>query len=138
MAKTWLALAAAVAISAAAFTHSTPAAAQQWVAPGVAAASPCCGAFHWGGNCCDDGPRGLFTSGFFGGCGCDSWHGGYGPASHYTEPYSYPNYSYPYLRPWYRHGYHPYLRHGLYRHGVYHRYGAYHGHGVYHHGHVYH
>jgi hypothetical protein len=129
MAKTWVALGAAVAISAAVFTHSTPAAAHD------------CG--YYGGGCYDNVPRGLFTSGFFGGwgCGCGSWHNpadnyaptpyeSYGPAPYHTEPYM-QNYTHPYVGPYYRHSYHPYLRHSLYGHGVYHRYGAYHGRGVY-------
>ena len=142
MAKIWVTLGAALAIGAAAFTQSSPAAAHEWMAP---AASYCHGAYY-GGGCCGNEPRGLFTSGFFGGCGCGSWHDNYGPASYYTQPaepyvqpYSYPNHAYPYVRPYYRplyrHYYHPYVRHGLYRYGAYH-------HGVhrtrYYNGHMHH
>lgn len=120
MAKIWVTLGAAVAISAAAFTHSTPASAHEW-----SAASHCYGAYYGGGDCCNNSARGLFTSGFFGGCGCGAWH---------NPAYSYPGYQpgyymHPYVGPYYRHYYRPYVRHNLYRYRVYHRYGAYRGHG---------
>lgn len=131
MTKTWAALGAAVAISAAAITHSTPAAAHEW---GAAATTACHGAYY--GGCCANEPRGLFTSGFFGGCGCGLRHPGYQPGTYYHD-------THPYIGPYYRHFYRPYVRHNLYRHGVYHRHSAYHGHGVYRvhhhdHGHMHH
>jgi len=124
MAKTWVILGAAMAISAAAFTHSAPASAHEWVAP---AASHCYTAYYGGGGCCNNSARGLFTSGVFGGCGCAVWH---------NPAYSYPGYRsgyymHPYVGPYHRHYYRPYVRHSLYRYGLYHRYGAYHGHRVY-------
>ncbi|HEX5213626.1 MAG TPA: hypothetical protein VFW22_18025 [Pseudolabrys sp.] len=128
MTKIWVTLGAAVAISAAAFMHSKPAAAHDWAAP----ASYCHGAYYGGGNCCGNEPRGLFTSGIFGGCGCGSWQH---PATPYVQPY-YQHSTYPYVSPYYRHYYRPYWRH----HGIYRGYGAYHRHGVYrahyHNGHV--
>jgi len=120
MAKIWVTLGAAVAIAAATFTHSNPAVAQQWVAP---AASQCHGAYYGGGNCCGNEPRGLFTSGFFGGCGCGSWQH---PATTYEPHGPAPYYTGDYVHPYYRHPYRSYLRHH-----VYHGHSAYRGHGVY-------
>jgi len=144
MAKTLVALGAAVVISAVAFTHSTPATAEPWVAPAVAgsfvaggivgaavASSPCYGGYSGGVDCFGNPLRGLFTAGFGGNCGCESSsYRSYGPTTYYTEPaqpyvqpYYHHRYTRPYVRPSYRfryrHFYRPYVRHD------YHRYGAY-------------
>lgn len=139
MAKTLLALGAAIAIGAAAFTQSSPASAQPWVAPVVAgsviaggivgaavASSPCCGGYYTAGvACCGGAPRGLFTSGFGGGCGWQPYgYPAYGPAPYYTQPglpyvrpYYYHRFTHPYMRPYYWHYYRPYARHDYHRYG---------------------
>jgi len=149
MAKTLLALGAAIAIGAAAFTQSTPASAQQWVVPVVAgsviaggivgaavASSPCYGGYTVGVGYCGSAPRGLFTSGFGSGCGCQPYgYPAYGPAPYYMPPglpyvwrYYYHRFAHPYMRPYYRHYYRSYVRQNYHRYANRLYYHAHHRH----------
>jgi len=146
MTRTLVALGAALAIGAAAFTQSTPASAQSWVAPVVAgsviaggivgaavASSPCHGGYTVSVGCCGSAPRGLFTSGFGGGCGCGtSGYPAYGPTPYYTQPglpYVQPYYyHHRFVHPYVRHYYRPYVRHDYHRYGAYRAYHRAHRH----------
>jgi hypothetical protein len=109
MAKTLATLCAAAAIGATALV-TTPAAARPYAAPSIWAPRS---------ECCYNGPRGLFTSYYYGNWGCGSY--GYRYPYHqggFAYPHSYGGYGYPYYYGRYAHpdrhesyGHRPYYTH---------------------------